>query len=284
MHCLLQILCSAIFCVTPAIHAENFNMQKWFTGHPESPYELSWFVDPSLLAGGYAFNKLGEEYAPSNVKVYTVNDVTGNRFSAADINVLERFAVGPYSKQLDAWSDYSNNLIFCYPLLLLTAKKPRHDIIKISVMFFEVTQLYPIATIWSKPVFARKRPYFYSKEETAAKKITPDAQSSFISGHANFAFAFAAFTGTLFGDYYPESKWKTTVWSVALGSAGVTSILKLLSHEHYPTDVLAGAVTGALAGWGVPYLHRNSKKHAVGVEPIVGEYVGVKLRTRIGLL
>ena len=34
------------------------------SGPPDSPYKLSWYVDPSLMIGGVALKKLGQEHAP----------------------------------------------------------------------------------------------------------------------------------------------------------------------------------------------------------------------------
>ena len=39
------------------------------------------------------------------------------------------------------------------------------------------------------------------------------------------------------------------------GAAAATGALRVVAHQHFPTDAIAGAVVGFAVGWIVPALH-----------------------------
>jgi membrane-associated phospholipid phosphatase len=49
-------------------------------------------------------------------------------------------------------------------------------------------------------------------------------------------------------------KHKTEI-ATLFGVAAATGVLRVVSREHFPTDVVAGAVLGLGLGWIVPKLH-----------------------------
>jgi|GEM_PF-4926175 len=77
---------------------------------------------------------------------------------------------------------------------------------------------------------------------------------SFISGHTT-----AAFTGAGLMCASPDEGRVQTLYEklgcpVALGLATTTGLFRILSDNHYATDVLAGAIAGTLSGWLIPHL------------------------------
>lgn len=93
-----------------------------------------------------------------------------------------------------------------------------------------------------KYVFRRERPAPGSKGDFF------DNGTSFPSGHSALATAWAA----VLGEEYPGYLWRY----VALGGAGVTSVLRITAREHYPSDVLVGGMIGHLTG---EYICRHGK-------------------------
>ncbi len=74
---------------------------------------------------------------------------------------------------------------------------------------------------------------------------------------AKMAFAGAAFTSYVFEAYHPDSAWKIPVTAASFSLATATAALRVASGNHFPSDVLAGAVLGTLVGVGIPFLHRS---------------------------
>ena len=93
----------------------------------------------------------------------------------------------------------------------------------------------------TKRIVLRERPFVAEPQRFTARIPEEDINYSFPSGHATTAFN-AATTLTL---HYP--KWYVAVPAYAWASAVGYSRMRL--GVHYPSDVLAGAVTGAASAW-----------------------------------
>ena len=88
-----------------------------------------------------------------------------------------------------------------------------------------------------KPLIGRSRPFMVN---TAVVLLThPPGDASFPSGHTAASFA-AAFALRQSG---------SRLWKPAMALAVVIALSRLYLYVHWPTDVLAGAVLGAAAGW-----------------------------------
>jgi membrane-associated phospholipid phosphatase len=87
-----------------------------------------------------------------------------------------------------------------------------------------------------------------------------DANLSFFSGHATFAFATAVSAGTVF--MMQKLPGAPIVLGVGLGVAAFTSYLRMAAEQHYLTDMLVGAAVGSLVGWAVPVLFHPPRKGA----------------------
>ena len=68
---------------------------------------------------------------------------------------------------------------------------------------------------------------------------------SFPSSHAANHFALAVFLFVLFRRRYPVAAWAGLIWALSIGYAQIYVGL------HFPMDVVAGSVLGALIGWGL---------------------------------
>jgi undecaprenyl-diphosphatase len=106
----------------------------------------------------------------------------------------------------------------------------------------------------------------------------PDCEStdlglSFFSGHASAVASIGA-TATYLAfmrDPHSARPWITLVASTALTT--FVSIERVRAGEHFPTDVIAGALAGAAIGVLVPHLHRHVQEAPpvwVGASPVPG--------------
>jgi undecaprenyl-diphosphatase len=105
--------------------------------------------------------------------------------------------------------------------------------------------------------FSRARPFLYYQDYPEEKIGEGDAYDSFPSGHATMAFAGAAFTSYVFATYHPDSVWKIPVTVASYSLAIATAAMRVASGNHFPSDVLTGALLGTLVGVGIPFLHRS---------------------------
>jgi len=108
--------------------------------------------------------------------------------------------------------------------------------------------------------FMRSRPFV---DNVVSQLIPYDGtRSSFPSGHASFFFALATVVYLYNKKVYPErSRWVGTWFLVA---AALISLARVYVGVHYPSDILAGAISGILVGWLVYYLfnlYQNKKAH-----------------------
>jgi membrane-associated phospholipid phosphatase len=83
------------------------------------------------------------------------------------------------------------------------------------------------------------------------------ARNSFFSGHIEMIAAPTFLMAKVYSDYYPESNMIWAYYGFAITITTATSYLRLKSGEHFPSDIVLGAVVGALAGILVPEYHKN---------------------------
>ena len=100
--------------------------------------------------------------------------------------------------------------------------------------------------------------------EQGAYSFRPFDGRSFPSGHATQAFSVASVIATSY-----DNLW---VQVTAYGAAAVTAYVRVRQGNHFPTDVVAGALVGTLVGRSV--VHFNTKLRAGEREP---ESPGVRL-------
>lgn len=133
-----------------------------------------------------------------------------------------------------------NNGIFftCVAVICILFKKTRvfgcTFSIAMSLQYFIVCGIL-------KPLFERPRPYIYND---GISIIVASLNSySFPSGHTALAFAFA-FSLLVYGKkgFIPG-----LIFAILMGFS------RMYLYVHYPSDVLIGAIIGALCGY-VPYL------------------------------
>jgi membrane-associated phospholipid phosphatase len=116
----------------------------------------------------------------------------------------------------------------------------------------------------TKAAATRPRPYTYGDHRV----VRPADQVSFFSGHtsATAAAAFAAARGLdLTGDGSTGER------VLLYGGAGLITAavgtLRVAAGQHFPTDVIAGALVGGAVGFLVPELHRAAPGLTVGGGP-----------------
>ncbi len=131
-----------------------------------------------------------------------------------------------------------------------------------AIMYAETVSLTYGITNFVKVAVRRPRPNAYldaeaNKNNPSYSNTSTDSALSFFSGHASLTASIGA-TATYLA--FARSKGKLRPWLTLLVATAVTtftSIERVRAGDHFPTDVIAGAIAGAGVGIIVPHLHRS---------------------------
>ena len=226
----------------------------------ESPYKLKPTEDYLILGAGAAtgistyfiFNKdrsLSEE---------RIADL-----SRSDINSFDRSAVNNWSPEAADFSEVAMWLSVSALIPLATNTQAWNDALTIGVMSAETIIWALSLPQLSKITTSRSRPYVYNEMVDESYKLEARANESFFSRTTTVAFASAVFSATLFDAYYPDSPYSKPIWVGLLTCASIAGYLKFQAGQHFPTDIITGAVVGSFIGWFVPYMHRNQRNDSM---------------------
>lgn len=186
-----------------------------------------------------------------------------NKLNISEVNKIDQILMRPYSKKLDLLGTGFELLTAITPLFLLST--PTTEWTTIAGMYAE-TMLFAFGfKEFAKAIFDRPRPYMYFDNFPYEEVGSGDWNASFFSGHTTLAFAAATFTTYVFCKYKPESKWKIPVIATSYTLAVATAGLRILSGNHFATDVAIGAVVGSITGLLIPFWHYVNPKNPMGV-------------------
>ena len=107
-----------------------------------------------------------------------------------------------------------------------------------------------------KNVASRPRPFMWGLSETDSRYGRPSSYKSFFSAHSALAFAMTMSYAKMYARSHQNGK-PVLVYGVGIGLAATSGSLRVAAGEHYPTDVIMGALVGSAIGLFVtPALHR----------------------------
>jgi len=236
--------------------------------HGEAPYRPDHKVSDCILAGA-GLMLLSGSYFAHQMDVLSESEIA--RLSQNDINAFDRTAAANWSPKSGYWSDRLLMACAALPAGLLLAPEIRDDLSTIAAMYSETMLLTAGAVVLTKSLARRTRPFVCNPDPKIplSKKLEKDARLSFYSRHSAIAFASAVFLARVYSDYYPESRFKSAVWGGSLLSASSVAYLRVAAGKHYPSDVLAGACLGGLAGYLVPGFHKRKQADGFSAVPAV---------------
>lgn len=130
-----------------------------------------------------------------------------------------------------------------FVLAFLFTCHPKHRELGIAVVLAVVIS-FIIADLILKPMVCRVRPYDIVDIEPIVDSIS---SYSFPSGHTTYSFAAAT------AIFLYNKKWG----ALALAFSVLVGVSRVYLYMHWPTDVLAGAVVGALSALVAVWLVRR---------------------------
>ncbi|GAB5465919.1 MAG: hypothetical protein Kapaf2KO_13550 [Candidatus Kapaibacteriales bacterium] len=197
----------------------------------------------SIITGAYLY-------------LYAEDDSTGYKaLNPLDIPIFDRMFLGYKSNDQELVSD-----ILLYTLLTEAALINFKDPQKLRPLespwipvFFTTTGLNLI----TKTAFRRYRPYAYDTLNIEKDLKNKDASFSFYSGHTTESFSAAVYSSMMYEFLDYPSQFRGLVWLINLSAATATGILRIGSGNHFPSDVLVGAIVGSAIGWLGPTIYNR---------------------------
>ncbi|MDO9576407.1 MAG: phosphatase PAP2 family protein [Candidatus Cloacimonadales bacterium] len=170
-----------------------------------------------------------------------------------DVIFFDRIAFQPYSKKLKDWSDYA--AYFTLGATAWIAFDEQYWLDNLMV-FSEVMIVQSALTKWTKTLIQRYRPFAYQDDVSIEKKQERNSQHSFYSMHSSTTFAAATF-----GYYYYSQMYGRNLPAALLLylPATATAVLRVASANHFPSDVVFGAIAGISVSYFICKLHRSDK-------------------------
>lgn len=146
------------------------------------------------------------------------------------------------------------NIFLIVPLLyiIMRGRLWKEALLVVVAIALTVTICDQVASSVCKPLFERLRP----THDPTLSVITVNGYTGglygFISSHAANSFGVAIFLALLF---------RNKLFTIAiLFWAAMVSYSRIYLGVHFPGDILAGALWGAIAGWAVYTLYNMSRK------------------------
>lgn len=229
---------------------------------PEQVYNVSAEFDFPMIFGGTVL-WVGPSLALGNIGQPPPCDPC----DASKLNALDRKTIRYHHE----WARLPANLIYILPgvwgaldILDVGASKWRGWGSDLSVIA-EALVIGGVIQQVTRHAVERPRPFMYTPGVYPADRGLPEANRSYFSGHTSSMFSLAASFAYTYQLRHPDSGWRFVVWPALLSAAGVQSGLRVASGDHFPSDVIIGALVGVSAGIMIPALHRRQETTAAPV-------------------
>lgn len=231
-------------------------------------YHLDATIDTSLLLGGAVLWVL-----PTLVVGNTVPGPACNPCDPSTLNALDR----PFAGNSNQAARDVANVWLAFPAVYFIAdiadvggRHWRSYLSDLVVVAESLTWNGALQDIVSRAV-RRPRPYLYAAGLYPDDRTKADATFSFYSGHTSSAFVLATSFSYTFMLRHPHSRWIWAIWTATFAAATVEPFMRVTSGDHFPTDVIAGALMGTAVGLLIPALHRLRTPNRLALVPSSGD-------------
>jgi membrane-associated phospholipid phosphatase len=221
---------------------------------PAGPYQVDWATDGAVVMGAGAlwlFTPLLQ-----NEVIHPVCPC-----SSSVVSSFDRYPISRKSNFTDQLSNVAEGAVLAGPLLLdaldvRASGGPWRGYADDMLVLAQVVAVNGALNQLVKLTVRRPRPTVYDVPASAPEINQSGSYVSFYSGHTSTAFAVGMTYATTFALRHPDSRSRGQVFGVAALTAGTVGVMRVLAGQHFPSDVLAGALVGSALGLVIPRLHR----------------------------
>jgi membrane-associated phospholipid phosphatase len=218
----------------------------------KDPFELTLTKEAVLITSGAAAGVTALSIL-LNMDKLSIDEI--NSLDPLDVNKFDRVAIGT------ALDDHlGDGLLFTsyfMPLSFLANDDARKDLGNLAIMYGEVLLLNASINGIIKGLTKRVRPFVYDKQSSLDEKATVNARLSFYSGHVSIAASNSFFTASVLNEYLNDNTIKTFLWTAAFLYPAAVGYSRIITHQHFPTDVITGYIIGASIGYLIPLIHKR---------------------------
>jgi membrane-associated phospholipid phosphatase len=268
---LTVLLLLAVLLLPAAVDAQEVWQEEWET------YRLSEGIATGVLISGSATLHYGvsSPSEPNWSGGVLFDDAVEGAIGAEDPAVVDRWATT---------SDILSYGLLGYPIFVdalgvsAAARRNPRTALQIQAVGLQSYAASSLLTVGIKKLVARRRPYAVGCPSGEGSGGGAECQKesrfmSFPSGHTSTAFTGAGFICAihesldLYGGGIAD---RLPCWG-AIGAATTSGLARIVSNNHYATDVLAGAAIGVFSGYLLPkILHfgfGGGSEDGAGIEP-----------------
>ncbi len=200
----------------------------------------------------------------------TIIEWDGNPYNIENINPVDAKFAQPYNRALDKTGDaciaITSAMVSLVIIINFFSSKDKKaalfpaacDCFTFLMSGVYANSMYRIL----KTLAGRIRPYMYFVNPSAKGVAEGDFYRSWPSGHSANVFIVFAFLLTWFAVRKADSKFKKPVLTLSFLFCIVTMALRMLSGNHFLTDVLSGAAIG----FGISYAMAVLCNHIYKIE------------------
>ncbi|MBW7465804.1 phosphatase PAP2 family protein [Pontibacter aydingkolensis] len=232
---------------------------------PVMPYKTNWVKDGAIMAGGIGASVAGNILI-TNKRRLTEDDL--RRLSPADVNRLDRFVAGNYSRTAELTSDFPFYGSFLTPLLLLLDDDVKQNAPQVYLLYGQAMSIAGGMYSMTAGLTRRKRPYIYTDDAPIALRTDKQATNSFYAGHTAATATAAFFVAKVYHDFNPDSPARIYLWSAAAALPVAVGYLRMRAGKHFLSDNIIGYTVGASIGILVPELHKRARNSNANLFPV----------------
>ncbi len=188
-----------------------------------------------------------------------------NALNEKTVLFFDKAGFQPYSSVIKDFSDYAAYLTIGSTLYCLY-ENDKQVFLNNMIVFGEILIAQSAVGKWTKTLSHRYRPFVYDEDVSFSKKTQRNSQHSFYSMHSSTVFSAATF-GYFY--YFQNYGHNLFIGSLLFGSASATAILRVASAQHFPSDVIVGAIIGSGISYAICKDHQNKKvKLSIGINSV----------------